>query len=137
MYPPSFTCIPFYPLVLKIITCKYRYLKYFVFIIGFLVLCWCIYLLPSGPFFGLGHKVFGSISFFLVWVCFQIKIRFLNFRSFFYLFWHSFITILNTITSFLARNLKFKLHRIKLKKYINSKNNFTSDLDNLMINVYF
>lgn len=136
MYPPSFTCIPFYPLVLKIITCKYRYLKYFVFIIGFLVLCWCIYLLPSGPFFGLGHKIFGSISFFFGLGLLSNKNSFFKLQKFF-LSLHSFITILNTITSFLARNLKFKLHRIKLKKYINSKNNFTSDLDNLMINVYF
>lgn len=136
MYPPSFTCIPFYPLVLKIITCKYRYLKYFVFIIGFLVLCWCIYLLPSGPFFGLGHKIFGSISFFFGLGLLLNKNSFFKLQKFF-LSLHSFITILNTITSFLARNLKFKLHQIKLKKYINSKNNFTSDLDNLMINVYF
>lgn len=136
MYPPSFTCIPFYPLVLKIITCKYRYLKTFVFIIGFLVLCWCIYLLPSGPFFGLGHKIFGSISFFFGLGLLLNKNSFFKLQKFF-LSLHSFITILNTITSFLARNLKFKLHRIKLKKYINSKNNFTSDLDNLMINVYF
>lgn len=136
MYPPSFTCIPFYPLVLKIITCKYRYLKYFVFIIGFLVLCWCIYLLPSGPFFGLGHKIFGSISFFFGLGLLSNKNSFFKLQKFF-LSLHSFITNLNTITSFLARNLKLKLHRIKLKKYINSKNNFTSDLDNLMINVYF
>lgn len=136
MYPPSFTCIPFYPLVLKIITCKYRYLKTFVFIIGFLVLCWCIYLLPSGPFFGLGHKIFGSISFFFGLGLLLNKNSFFKLQKFF-LSLHSFITILNTITSFLARNLKFKLHRIKLKKYINSENNFTSDLDNLMINVYF
>lgn len=136
MYPPSFTCIPFYPLVLKIITCKYGYLKYFVFIIGFLVLCWCIYLLPSGPFFGLGHKIFGSISFFFGLGLLSNKNSFFKLQKFF-LSLHSFITNLNIITSFLARNLKFKLHQIKLKKYINSKNNFTSDLDNLMINVYF